>query len=363
MTDDVMERPEPVWEQVRNDLASARPRLMRETVVDAIRSFFKQRGFHEVETPLFVRAPGMEPYLEVFGTTWTDSRGACHPGFLTTSPEYAMKKLLSAGVAPIFQVCKSFRNREDASGRHNPEFTILEWYRAHADYFAIMADCEGLFRHVARAVDPSSGGKVWRYQGQEIDLGSAWERLTVGDAFRRYADVDLPADLDDLVSVARAKGYAVGPETTGEQLYHQIFLNEIEPRLGQTTPTILYEYPISMAALSRASPTNPSVAERFELYVAGMEMANAFSELTDPEEQSRRLRAEQAERRHLGKTAYDVDEDFIRALAAGIPPSAGIALGVDRLVMLFADVRSIRDVLWFPADELFDGCSGGSTTR
>jgi elongation factor P--(R)-beta-lysine ligase len=341
------------WERIRGGQASAAPRLMREPVVDAIRTFFKGRGFREVETPLLVRLPGMEPYLEVFETSWSDARGERRRGFLTTSPEYAMKKLLAAGLGPIFQVCKSFRNGEDASARHNPEFTILEWYRPDADYTTLMEDCEELFRHVARAVDPRAGGDGRTYQGQRIDLASRWERLSVHDAFRRYAVVDLDEGEEALLAAARAKGYGNAPETTWEQAYHQIFLNEIEPHLGRTTPTILHDYPIAMAALARARLDDPRVAERFELYVAGIEMANAFSELTDASEQRRRLRAEQQERRRLGKTAYDVDEDFLRALAVGLPPSAGIALGVDRMVMFFADVASIRDVLWFPADELF----------
>ncbi|HEX5416453.1 MAG TPA: EF-P lysine aminoacylase EpmA, partial [Chloroflexota bacterium] len=329
------------------------PRFVRERVIDATRAFFKERGFHEVETPLFVRYPGMEPYLEVFPTAWRDSRGECHPGFLTTSPEYAMKKLLAAGVAPIFQICKSFRNREDVSARHNPEFTILEWYRANADYTAIMQDCEELFRAVARAVRPESEGSRWWYQGKSIDLAGPWERLSVREAFARYAGVELRRDLYRLTEIARAKGYPMTSDNTWEQAYHQIFLNEIEPCLGQTTPTILYEYPIELAALARASASDPTVAERFELYVAGLEMANAFGELTDSGEQLRRLQLEQEERRALGKTPYGVDDDFIHALSRGIPPSAGIALGIDRLAMFFADVASIREVLWFPADELF----------
>ena len=343
----------PTWERVRRGLSSATPRLLREPVVDAIRAFFKGKGFREVDTPLFVRSPGMEPYLEVFSTTWQDSRGASRSGFLTTSPEYAMKKLLAAGIAPIFQICKSFRNNEDVSSRHNPEFTILEWYRTRADYRAIMADCEELFRYVAHSLNPAAARPSLDYQGQCIDLQSPWERLTVRDAFKRYAGVDVLGEPGELLAAAVEKGYSTGPDTTWEQAYHQIFLNEIEPRLGQGKPTILYDYPLAMAALSRQSSADPRVAERFELYVAGIEMANAFSELTDADEQLRRLRAEQDERRSLGKTAYDIDADFIRALATGLPPSAGIALGVDRMIMLFADVPSIRDVLWFPADELF----------
>jgi len=354
----------PTWKTVRTNPRLAAPRLVRERVIDAIRSFFKDRGYHEVETPLLVRHPGMEPYLDAFQTSWTTARGERFAGYLTTSPEYAMKKLLAAGLGPIFQICKSFRNGEEVSALHNPEFTILEWYRPHADYTDLMRECEDLVRQVARAVHPEAGG-VLNYQGKRIDLESPWERLTVREAFRRYADVDLVRDADRLGDVARAKGYAIEPATTWEQAFHQIFLNEIEPRLGRQRPTLLHDYPISMAALARPSPADPSLAERFELYLAGIELANAFGELTDADEQRRRLQEEREERRRLGKAPYDLDEDFLAALATGIPPSSGIALGVDRLAMLFADVRSIREVLWFPADELFRRAQGanGPVTR
>ena len=387
MSDSAIASASPTWERIQSGRSSIIPRLVRERVVDSIRSFFKERRFHEVETPLFVRCPGMEPHLDAFATTWRDAFGEDNRGFLTTSPEYAMKKLLVAGVAPIFQICKSFRNGEEVSSRHNPEFTILEWYRVNADYTDLMGDCEELFCAIADALQPvtahthsdrdghdvevpgraprpgrfaaqldreaSRGESTWTYQGEMIDLSSPWERLTVREAFQRYAGVDLASERDGLLDVARLKGYAVDTRTTWERAFHQIFLNEVEPRLGRGRPTILYDYPISMAALSRPKPSDPTVAERFELYLAGIEMANAFSELTDPSEQRRRLREEQSERRALGKTVYDVDDDFIRALDRGLPPSAGVALGVDRLAMFFADVTSISEVLWFPADELF----------
>jgi lysyl-tRNA synthetase class 2 len=178
----------------------------------------------------------------------------------------------------------------------------------------------------------------------------------VREAFAREAGVDLDACLEReaMAAAARAKGYAVEADTTWEQLYHQIFLNEIEGRLGRPRPTILYDYPVSMAALARARPDDPRYAERFELYVAGVELGNAFGELTDPVEQRRRLELEREERRAAGRTIYDLDEDFLDALVAGVPPSAGIAVGVDRLVMLLTDQRSIHDVLWFPADQLFE---------
>jgi lysyl-tRNA synthetase class 2 len=339
--------PGPTWRRVREGRQPIEPLLMREQVVDGIRSFFKGRDFREVETPSLVRHPGMEPHLEVFQTELVTARGRRDDGFLVTSPEYAMKKLLAAGLERIFQVCKSFRNGEEISARHNPEFTMLEWYRAHTDYTSIMDDCEALLVHLA-------GRDRIVYQGREIDLGRP-ERLSVREAFARYAGIDLDGclELAPMAVAARAKGYAVEPDTTWEQLFHQVLLNEVEPRLGEGRPTILYDYPVSMAALSRAKAADPRYAERFELYVAGIELGNAFSELTDAVEQRRRLEAEREERWAAGRTRYDLDEDFVDALAAGIPPSAGIAVGVDRLVMLLADRPSIRDVLWFPAGEIF----------
>jgi elongation factor P--(R)-beta-lysine ligase len=348
----------PTWQRLREQPALLDGYLTRGRVIRAIRAFFDTRGFEEVETPLLVASPGMEPYLEVFETRLTTARGVSHRAYLTTSPEYAMKKLLVAGLPRIYQICKSFRNGEEVSRGHNPEFTILEWYRAHADYRAIMADCEELFVAIWRSLNSaaqSTDEPALNVGGTQVTLAPPWERITVHDAFARYASVDL--DAIDTEAAMRAclahKGYAVGPETTWEQGYHQIFLNEIEPQLGQSRPTILYEYPASMAALARRKPADPRYAERFEVYIAGIELGNAFSELTDAGEQLARLQAERAERTASGKTLYEIDADFIAALRVGMPPSAGIAVGVDRVVMLFAGASSIQETLWFPADELF----------
>jgi elongation factor P--(R)-beta-lysine ligase len=348
----------PTWQRLREQPALRDGYLARGRVIRAIRAFFDARGFEEVETPLLVASPGMEPYLDVFETRLTTARGVSHRAFLTTSPEYAMKKLLVAGLPRIYQICKSFRNGEEVSRGHNPEFTILEWYRAHADYRAIMTDCEELFvaiwRDLNRAALP--GDEPALVVGDtRVTLAPPWERITVQEAFARYASVDLDATATEaeMRACLLRKGYAADPATTWEQGYHQIFLNEIEPHLGQLRPTILYDYPASMAALARRKPDDPRYAERFEVYVAGIELGNAFSELTDADEQLARLRAERAERAALGKTLYEIDADFIDALRAGMPPSAGIAVGVDRLVMLFAGAASIQGTLWFPADELF----------
>lgn len=348
----------PTWLRLREHPDLWHTYLARARVIAAIRAFFDARGFVEVETPLLVAAPGMEPYLDVFETRLTTARGAAYRAFLTTSPEYAMKKLLVAGLPRLYQICKSFRNGEEISRGHNPEFTILEWYRAHADYHTVMEDCEHLLLHCWRALHadmPNDAAPVVVTTRGAVALAPPWERLTVRDAFRRYATVDLDAvtDAATMRAIVRAKGYHAPATTTWEQGYHQVFLNEIEPHLGSGVPTILYDYPASMAALARRKPDDPRYAERFELYIGGVELGNAFSELTDADEQLARLRQEQAERAALGKTTYAIDMDFIAALRVGMPPAAGIAVGVDRLVMLLAGADSIQETLWFPAGELF----------
>jgi lysyl-tRNA synthetase class 2 len=345
------------WEQVRRGERALAPLLARERAVDAIRAFFKRRGFNEVDTPVLAQNPGMEPHLEVFESRLHTAAGVESRAFLVTSPEYAMKKLLAAGLPRIFQVGHAFRNREEVTARHNPEFTILEWYRAGEDYRALMPDCEEMFGEVVRAVrGPATDLARFDYQGQPLDLRAPWERLSVRDAFARYAVLDLDAALDraSMAAIATKRGYLVESETTWEQIYHQIFLNEVEPELGRSRPTFLYDYPLALAALARANPRAPGYAERFEWYAGGLEIGNAFSELVDPDEQTRRLASERLERRVAGRTDYDPDADFLHALRVGMPPAAGIAVGVDRLVMLAANARSIRDVTWFPADDLFD---------
>ena len=298
----------PTWLRIRENPAVLPRYLIRGRVIRSIRAFFDARGFEEVETPLLVASPGMEPYLDVFETRLTTARGAAYRGFLTTSPEYAMKKLLVAGLPRIYQICKSFRNGEEVSSGHNPEFTILEWYRAHADYRAIMADCEQLFVAIWHDLNPDAqptDEPTLIVGGVPVTLTPPWERISVHEAFLRYARVDL--DTVETEGAMRAclarKGYATDAETTWEQGYHQIFLNEIEPHLGRPRPTILYDYPASMAALARRKPDDPRYAERFEFYIAGIELGNAFSELTDADEQFARLQARICRARRIRENA------------------------------------------------------------
>lgn len=343
------------WQNIKTNPNSIESFLVREKVIDALREFFKIRQFHEVETPLLVRSPGTEPYLDVFETELRFSEGDTHRAFLLTSPEYAMKKLLAAGLKNIFQICKSFRNGEGRSTRHNPEFTILEYYRSHADYTSIMTDMEELLTFLAKKVKGSEYEAGFQYQGFHIDLGRPFLKYSVEEAFQQFAGVSREVLLSEqqLISAAQKKGYQTNQDTTWEQAYNQIFLNEIETKLDKSKPTIIYDYPASQAALSKKKENDPAFAERFEIYLAGIELGNAFSELIDAHEQKTRLIAELAERQKLGKTEYPLDEDFIEALSSGLPECTGIAIGVDRLVMLFANVASIEDTLFFPVQELF----------
>ena len=335
-----------------NALARRRANLAaRARVLAAIRGFFAARDFVEVETPALQVSPGLEPHLHAFAVTLRDPGGVARPRYLHTSPEFAMKKLLAAGEPRIFQLARVYRDGE-RSATHHPEFTMLEWYRAGSDYRALMDDCEGLLVACADA----AGASALTWGGRASDPRGAWQHLTVAEAFRRHAGIDLMATAPDpqtpdvalLTRAAAAVGIAAHDGDDWESLFFRIFLARIEPALGAPAPTLLTDYPISMAALARPSPRDLRVAERFELYVAGLELANAFSELTDPVEQRRRFETDLAKKQRLYGARYPIDEDFLAALGAGFPDSAGIALGVDRLVMLLTGADRIDDVLWAP---------------
>ncbi|WP_114394439.1 EF-P lysine aminoacylase EpmA [Oleisolibacter albus] len=323
----------------------------RQTMTRAVRGWFEAQGFTEVETPALQRSPGLEVHLMAFAT---DLVGP-HPDdrlrlYLHTSPEFTMKKLLAAGLPAIFQLSHVFRNGE-RSGTHHPEFSMLEWYRAGAGYRDLMRDCEALVRTACSA----AGTTLLRRGEVTCDPFADWEVLTVPEAFQRHAGIDLLAtapdplapDRDRLAAEAARIGIRTAASDTWEDLFFRISLDRIEPHLGFGRPTFLADYPVSMAALARAKPDDPRLAERFELYACGVELANAFGELTDPSLQRRRFEADMAERQRLYGERYPIDEDFLAALAL-MPDSAGIALGFDRLAMLVSGADSIDDVLWAP---------------
>ena len=298
----------------RNAALSARSRI-----ITAIRRFFDVRGFLEVETPCRIPAPAPEPHIDAFPSReW----------YLQTSPELAMKRLLAAGHERIFQVCRCWRDGE--RGRlHLPEFTMLEWYRSCADYHEILTDCEALLRAAAATVP----GSTWvKFQGIEADVALPAERLSVREAFLRFT------------SISAEEALACGR-------FDELMVAEIEPYLGVGRPTFLIDYPAERGALARRKPGDPSLAERFELYLCGVELANAFSELTDPAEQRERFQQDREERQSAGKDPYPLPEQFLADRAA-MPPSAGIAFGIDRLVMLLLDAPAIDDVVAFTPEEL-----------
>lgn len=344
------------WQKIKNNSVLLNKFKTRATVVDAIRAFFKTKDFLEVETPLLVENPGTEPFLEVFKTELKVAGHASKTGFLTTSPELSMKKLLAGGSGNIFQICKSFRNQEGLSDFHNPEFTILEWYRTNADYTQIMRDFEELMASIFKAVFPEDSSLKLKYQRQVFDLRAPWERISVIEAFEKYVGVDAETLLSEnkLLQTLESKGYHKDAQTIWEEAFNQLLLNEIEPHLGRTKPTILYDYPTSQAALAKKKLSDPRFAERFEVFLGGLELGNAFSELIDEKEQRSRMVADLKEREKLGKEQYGLDEQFLRALESGMPETGGIAVGVDRLVMLFSNSKSIKETLLFPVEDVFN---------
>ena len=291
----------------------------RAAVISAIREFFTQHDYLEVETPLRIPAPAPEVHIDAV---------ASEDWFLHTSPELSMKRLLSAGYARIFQMCKCFR-RGERGKKHLPEFTVLEWYAADADYRDMMDETENLLCHVAQSIN---SGDVIHYQGQRINFKKPWQRISVDEAFKNYASVSLK-------------------KAMVENIFEEIMTEEIEPFLGKNQPVFLYDYPVEMAALARKKPDDPRYAERFELYIGGIEICNAFSELTDGTEQRERFKTDSDLRRAMGKTAYPEPGPFLKALPQ-MPDASGNALGVDRLVMLLADLKAIDDVVSFTPEEL-----------
>ncbi|MDI6763759.1 MAG: EF-P lysine aminoacylase EpmA [Thermodesulfobacteriota bacterium] len=291
----------------------------RARIIRKIRQFFSERGYLEVETPHRIPAPAPESHIDAVPSgKW----------FLHTSPELCMKRMLAAGYEKIFQICRCWREGERGS-QHIPEFTLLEWYRADGDYLDLMDECEKLIQSLA--VEIGLGESV-TFRDHNVLLTSPWERITVEEAFNRYAKI--PAK-----------------EALKQDLFDELMVSEIEPRLGTKTPTFIYDYPSERRSLARLKKEDPAVAERFELYLGGLEIANAFSELIDMEEQRKVFQVEAEVRRSLEKSIYPMPEKFLGELE-NLSPSAGIALGVDRLVMVLLNARTIDEVVAFSPEEL-----------
>ena len=324
----------------------------RGRIAAALRAWFDARDFVEVETAALQVSPGNETHLHAFATELIGPGGERRPLYLRTSPEFACKKHLAAGETRIFEFARAFRNRERGA-LHHPEFTMLEWYRANEPYEALMDDCSALLAEAACA----AGARQFTFRDKSIDPYAAPERVTVAEAFARHAGVDLLAtvaggegDRAELATAAAKAGVTTAADDTWGDIFSRILAERVEPHLGLGRATLLYEYPLPLAALARPKPGSDKIAERFELYACGVELANAFGELTDVIEQRARFEAAMAEKQRIHGERYPVDEDFLAALAT-MPQASGIALGFDRLVMLATGAQRIEQVIWTPVVE------------
>ena len=343
-----MPSPSPWWDPERHRDRRA-GLMLRNHIKARIRAWFEAEGFVEVDAVALQVSPGNETHLHAFATELVGTALDRQRLYLHTSPEFAMKKLLAAGEEKIFAFAPVYRNRERGA-LHSPEFTMLEWYRAGAPYTMLWDDCATLLSLAAEV----SGRTQWSFRGREADIGRGLDRITLDEAFRKYAGFPLldtcaagHGDRDALASRAQAAGIRTAGDDTWSDLFSRVLLEKIEPHLGSPRPTILAEYPAPEAALARPVPGRPEVAERFELYVAGVELANGFGELGDADEQRRRLMHEMDEKARLYGERYPIDEDFLAALAQ-MPPASGCALGFERLVMLAAGATHVDQVIWTP---------------
>ncbi len=293
--------------------------VLRAKVLYAFRQHLAESGFLEIETPYILPQPAPERHIDPISV---------ENGYLHTSPELCMKRLLAAGYPKIFQICKCFR-RGERGQCHLPEFTMLEWYKVGIDYKGLMVDCEKLLAEVVMRV--TSGHRI-TYLGEEIDFQPPWQRLSVKEAFKRYAG----ADVDDVIR---------------RGLFEELLVESIEPHLGRGKPTFLFDFPSPMAAMARTRRDDPRIEERFEIYIAGLEVANGFSELNNGEEQRRRLEEEMEARVQMGKETFPLPERFLGTVGH-MPDGAGIALGIDRFVMVLADKQDIKEVVAFALEEL-----------
>ena len=331
--------------------ADRRPFLLgRARITAALRQFFAARDFVEVETGTLGVSPGNETHLHAFASDLVTPAGERVPFYLRTSPEFACKKLLAAGEPRIVEFARSFRNRERGA-LHHPEFTLVEWYRVREPYDVLMEDCAAILALAARVM----AAERFVFRGVSIDPFAPPERLTVVDAFARYAGIDLAALLASdapgpFAAAAQRIGVRVAADDTWGDVFSRVLVEKVEPRLGQGRATVLCEYPVVQSPLARPADADPRVAERFELYACGVELANGFGELTDPLLQRERLEQQMDEKMRIYGDRYPIDEDFIAALAA-MPPACGIALGLDRLVMLATGATHIEQVLWTPLPE------------
>jgi lysyl-tRNA synthetase class 2 len=335
----------PNWKKLKNGDMNWDVFRTRYMILRHVRSFFDRKHFLEIEAPILTPYPTLDNNIESIDCTLSGPDDSEHRLFLHSSPEHAMKKCLASGSGNIYYLGKVFRNRE-ATRMHNPEFTMAEWYRMDSDYRDIMKDLENLIGGILHAM---TGRHSIRYQSHQIDLKPPWTELSITEAFGKklgLSTVDL-LDKDSLKKTAAKNSIYFSPDDNWEILFHRLFMEKIEPFLGLDRPVFVRDFPSEMGLMAKCKNREPEFVERVELYIAGIELANGYSELTDPETQYQRFCRQHKIKEDSGFTGYPIDDELIDALE-NLTPCSGVALGVDRLIMLFLDKTNIRDVILFP---------------
>ena len=340
------------WKDLKNNPRLKKIYDTRLVIIRLTREWFWSLKFSEVETPIALKYAGQEPYLNPVPVEFCHPNGKKEKFFLQTSPEFGMKKLLGAGYEKIFQLCKCFRNFEDwGDGTHNTEFLMLEFYRAPGSFLDIENDIESLFKFIGKKLGIEKFG--------ECNIFDSWDRITMKELWQQELGIDLDKNLtiEEISDTARNMGFFVGASDSYEDIFYQIFLNKIESNLGKSKPVFVYDYPAQMCSLSKICKNNEKYAERFELYINGLELANGFGELTDSIKQAQALELDLEKRKSFGKEIWAVDNDFIDALASlderlaqkndeSKNGAGGVALGMDRMVLLFSQVRGLNEVIF-----------------
>ena len=342
------------WQKLKENPKLFKRYFIKEYVIKAVREFFEKRNYHELESPILTDALPQERYLDVLDTKIEFQNGTKKTAYLIPSTENWNKKMLVAGLGNHFTISKVFRSLEEISPNHSPEFTMLEWYQLNSTYFDLMDTTEQLLSHILNYLK-NNDPKIQKiiYQNEEINFKKKWERTTVRKLLKKFSGITLEEiqAVESFRKIAQKKGYTTSEKDDWQTLFELIFSNEIEPMLSKTKPTFVYDFPKILCPLTQVKKDDPLVSEKIELYIAGKEIGNGYSELNDWKEQKKRFDEEHAARNNLGKNEIKYDNDLIKALKLGMPKAAGIGIGLDRLVMILANVNNISDINLFPTSE------------
>lgn len=347
------------WQLLRNNPELFSRYFVKEYIIKAVRKYFDERDFHELESPILTNALPQERYLDVLHSDINLRDGSTKRAYLLPSTETFNKKILVAGLGNHFVITKVFRGLEELSENHSPEFTMLEWYEVGYDYNQLMKTTEELFLQIKKTLDNKFNRDFSTkidYQGQVIDIAGPWHRITVEEGLRKYAGVELNQiqTIEQIREVAKHKGYSVDESDDWQTIFEIIFATEVETQFPKDKPVFVYDYPRILCPLTKVKKENPNVSEKVEIYLAGKEIGNGYTELTDGEEQKKRFDEEFEARKLLGKEEIAYDKDLVDALKLGMPEVAGIGLGLDRIAMIFANAKRISEINYFPAVEMFD---------